>query len=135
MNILNWDVWNNRYYDDEVNYLKMIRLMNTLVGMNEILCPGQLYQLYLDLHLRVSYLARHNPDKNARREIYSSLRNLQQYVLRNQTFINEQEATALAGHLIWMGKFFHANETIDMARELLSKYADHEGSQELAGGL
>jgi hypothetical protein len=117
-NILKWDVWNNRYYDCEVDYLKMIQLMNKLVENNKILCSRQLFQLYLGLHLRISYLMKHNPDQKTAKVVLSSLTTLQKYYLKNINLLEEQDGLALADHLVWMGKFFHANETIDMAREL-----------------
>lgn len=120
-NILHWDVWNNRYYDDAVDYRKMIELMNGLVKMNHILCPRQLFQLYLDLHLRVSYLVKHNGGYQLRKEALNSLRKLQQYCLNHIHSINEKDALTLVNHMVWMGKYFHANETLEMARELKEK--------------
>ena len=124
-NIINWDVWNNRYYDDEVDYRKMIKLMDKLIEVNDILCPTQLYQLYLDLHLRVSFLVRHDSGHRVSKQVYYSLRKLYKYYLDNLAWVKEEDALKLANHLIWMGKYFHNNETINMARHLLSKLDQH----------
>jgi hypothetical protein len=110
-----------------VDYLKMIQLMNKLVENNKILCSRQLFQLYLGLHLRISYLMKHNPDQKTAKVVLSSLTTLQKYYLKNINLLEEQDGLALADHLVWMGKFFHANETIDMAREL-SLRSEQNGS-------
>ena len=119
--IVNWDVWNNRYYDDAIDYRKMLKLMNKLLAMNDILCPDQLYQLYMDLHLKISFLARHNPDEHLTKEIYYSLKKLQKYYLDNLAQVKVKDALKLAEHLVWMGKYFHNNETIALARQLLNQ--------------
>jgi len=119
--IVNWDVWNNRYYDDEVDYRKMLKLMDKLMAENGILCRTQLYQLYMALHLKVSYLARHKPDDHVSKQVFYSLKKLHNYYLNNLALVKQENAIKLADHLIWMGKYFHNNETIDMARILLSK--------------
>ncbi|MGK7393289.1 MAG: hypothetical protein ACNS62_01910 [Candidatus Cyclobacteriaceae bacterium M3_2C_046] len=120
-NIFNWDVWNNRYYDEAVDFHKMNRLMNHLISINDILCPMQMYQLYLNLHLKISYSIRHDQSYRHTKEVYSSLRKLQQYFLKHMSAASEQDVLALADHLIWMGKYFQAQQTIEMAQQLLKK--------------
>ena len=120
-NILYWDVWNNRYYDDDVDYTKMIQLMDKLIANNKILCTRQLYQLYLDLHLRVSYLLRHDNHPRISKEVLSSLTKLQKYYIKNISQLSKEDGLKLVDHLIWMGKYYYANETLDLATELLLK--------------
>ena len=124
INILNWDVWNNVYYDEEVNYKEMLKQMNRLLEIHDILCDKQLYQIYLDLHLRIGYLLRH--DISMDQEVLNSLRKLTQYYQKHLTWMPEKEAMKLVRHLLWMGQYYHKNETYEMAAQLLSNMSRHD---------
>ncbi len=101
-NILNWDVWNNVYFDDEVDYQEMVRQMKRLFEVHDILCTSQMYQLYLDLHLRIGYLLKH--DATLDKEVLESLEKLSRYYQKNMAHIDHDDAMKLVRHLLWMGK-------------------------------
>ncbi|MGK7395847.1 MAG: DEK C-terminal domain-containing protein, partial [Candidatus Cyclobacteriaceae bacterium M3_2C_046] len=124
INILNWDVWNNQYYDPELDYQEMIKQMDRLLKIHDILCPNQMYQLYLDLHLRVSYLLKHHPELSGK--VFSSLKKLSQYYADHLDQLDQASGMKLVKHLLWMGQYYHKNETYYLATDLLEKMSQQK---------
>jgi hypothetical protein len=54
-NVENWDPFRNYFYDEEVNFSEMSKLIEMLKMMDKRICPMQKNQLYLDFHLKSLY--------------------------------------------------------------------------------
>jgi len=95
-----WNEVQGIFFDDEVNEKVMLEQLNRLLDMNTILCDRQVYQLFLDYHIKAAlfHYLKEGPDNPS---TLASLGQLYHYFYQRRDHLNVKSTLDIVHLFLW----------------------------------
>lgn len=117
-NIEGWNVWDNKYFDQEIDERSMNYHLDKLfaIGSKKI-CADDLYQLAIDFHLKVLQSSAEKHTQSA--QFKKSYKYLTRYYLNRSKNIDGKTAYDISAQLVFLNNLFYRNEPIKVADKIM----------------
>lgn len=117
-NIEGWNVWDNKFFDPEIDEKSMNYYISKLFAIGAVkICGDDLYQLAINFHLKV--LQSSAESKAQSYQFKKSYKYLTRYYLDRSKKLDGKTAYDISAQLVFLNNLFYRNEPIKAADKIM----------------
>lgn len=117
-NIEGWNVWDNKFFDPEIDEKSMNYYISKLFAIGaEKICGDDLYQLAINFHLKVLQSSAERAAQSY--QFKKSYKYLTKYYLDRSKKLNGKTAYDISAQLVFLNNLFYRNEPIKAADKIM----------------
>lgn len=117
-NIEGWNVWDNKFFDPEIDEKSMNYYISKLFAIGaEKICGDDLYQLAIDFHLKVLQSSAEGVTQSY--QFKKSYKYLTRYYMDRSKKLDGKTAYDISAQLVFLNNLFYRNEPIKAADKIM----------------